>query len=250
MVAGLVAGMTSASEGSNDPPVSIRQLARRVSNPDASVKDDVEEEQRKSIWAQAQSLRKKRSQLALWSGKTPESLKTLLDKTAGVNFEKGKLNQCHRLWVISCDLALEAKGSWQRPPLPKQDTLQPIFKCLKNFPMKEYDIVICFDRCGSENKPVLREGMCDNGKLLEFVIIFQSRVRQGRQCKIFCGASKVKTAIMKLFVPRVRVSVKERDDDYIFPVAMESAKKSNGKKSSHKVTTHDLTSLPLGEGQP
>ena len=79
--------------------------------------------------------------------------------------------------------------------------------------LKEYHSVICFDGCVNENKSIVRNGLGDDGKLLEFVLIFQRRVREGRQRKIFCGSLKVETAMlkvetasMKLFVTRARFS--------------------------------------------
>ena len=246
MVAGLCAGTVSI--GSADPPVSIRQLARQHSNPEEPKHETtVSEEERKETWASAQAVRKKRCQLILWTGKSPESLRTLLDKCQASAFE-GKINESHRLWVFSSDLALEAKGSWQRTPALVPDSVTAVFQCLEKYPMKEHDIVLCFDGCAPDNKSVLRQGLGDSAKLNEFVLLYSSRPREARHRKIFCAAAKVEVAVMKLHVPKVRFAVKTRTDDYMPPTVSASGSKKNAKK----LTTHDLTmvGLPAVSGRP
>ena len=233
-VMGLMSGMNPVSSGA--PPVSLRALVRRVSNPDEE--DSRKEQERQKIWSQAQALRKKKAQLALWSAKTSDSLRSLLDKMTGVGqFDKGAINQCHRLWVISADLAHEAKGSWNRAPALKEETLQSVFECLKKFPMKEFDMLVAFDGCVPDNRATLRGGMDEEGKLLEFIILFNNRPRQARQRKIFCGSAKLEVGTMKLWTPRVRISVTERSDEYVAPSTEASSKTS---KKAKKQTTHDL----------
>ncbi|CAE7754589.1 CRK3 [Symbiodinium sp. CCMP2592] len=244
-VMGMMSGMTPVSSGA--PPVSLRTLVRRASNPDEE--DSRKEQERQKIWAQAQALRKKKAQLALWSAKTTDNLRGLLDKMSGVaQFEKGAINECHRLWVISADLAHEAPGSWNRAPALKDDTLKNVFECLAKFPMKEFDMLVAFDGCVPENKATLRGGMEDDGKLLEFIILFNDRPRQCRQRKIFCGSARVEAATMKLWTPRVRISVTERSDDFVPPAASET----KTKKKTRKQTTHDLNSVgvPPAAGRP
>ena len=218
------------------------QLARRISNPDE--KEDEGEQQRKNIWGQAQCHRKKELSL-------PCGLRRL-ERVSGHCWTRQPVSALRRAsstsvtacGSISADLVTESKGSWQRPPVLQKETVQAMTQCLQKFPMKEYDIVICFDGCVTENKTLFRSVIGDEQKLLEFVLLYQCRPREGRQRKIFCGSLKVETAVMRLFVPRVRFSVKERTDDFLPPVAQgDGSSVKRHKKAAGKPTTHDLTSV-------
>lgn len=235
-VAGLVSGALQSEGGA--PPVSIRELVRRESNPDGA-HDDAEAAERKSVWAQAQQKRKKTAQLALWSGKTPESLRQLVDKTLFKTHE-GKLNEAHRLFILSGDLLDDAKGSWAKPPGIQPASADPIMKFVETYPWKEHDILLFFDGCQKDTRAYFQEKL-DEKNLLEFLLIYSKRLRQGRQRKVFCAAQKVETAWMKIFVSKTKMCVKTRDDDYQPPMP-----------KGEKCTTHDLTmiGLPPCSGRP
>jgi hypothetical protein len=229
----VVASLTAGTVGVRGAmPMSIRQLARKQSNPEES---DPLEEERKSTWAQAQQLRKKKAQLCLWTGKTHESLKALVEKTAAKSFE-GKLNETHRLWMLSCDLFTESKGTWQKPPVVGNQ-IDIVLEFFKKSNMKEHDIVLCFDGTESQNRDYVLQSMGQS--VGNFVILYESRQRQSRHRKIFCSSQKVEHVVMKLHVPRVRLSVKSRDDDYCPPV-----------KKGESVTTHDLNLVGVPAPSP
>ncbi|CAE7639042.1 unnamed protein product [Symbiodinium necroappetens] len=221
-----------ASE-SGDAPVSFRELARKLSDPEQP--DEAQKVQRQKVWQQAQQLRKKTVQLALWKG-TVDSLKTLVDKSVFKQCQ-GKLNETHRVIFFSADLLDEAKGTWQRPVSIAKDSADPIMKFLEDFTWKEHDILVLFDGGNQANRDYLRASVGAKGQknLNEFVLLYSRRSRMSRSRKVFCASQRMETGIIKTFVPRIRVNVKERTDMYAIPTP----------DKKEVATTHDLSMVGL-----
>ncbi|CAE7521076.1 unnamed protein product [Symbiodinium necroappetens] len=222
---------TAFTSESADAPMSFRELARKMSDPEQP--DESQKVQRQKVWTQAQQLRKKSTQLALWKG-TTDSLKSLVEKSLFKQCQ-GKLNETHRVVFFSADLLDEAKGTWQRPVAVSKESADPIMKFLEDYTWKEHDILVLFDGGCQSNRDLLRTSVKNQKNLNEFVLLYSRRSRMSRSRKVFCASQRVETGLIKTFVPRVRVNVKERVDQYAIPM----------QDKKEVATTHDLSMVGL-----
>ena len=222
---------TAFTTDSGDAPMSFRELARKMSDPEQP--DESQKVQRQKVWGQAQQLRKKNTQLALWKGGTAESLKGLVEKSLWKQCQ-GKLNDSHRVIFFSSDLWDEGKGSWQRPPALQHDSASQIMKFITDYTWKEHDMIVLFDGGCQENRDYIRMNINEKN-LNEFVLLYSRRSRMARSRKVFCASQRLEHGMIKTFVPRVRITVKERSDQYAIP--------TNDKKEV--ATTHDLSMVGL-----
>ncbi|CAK9059821.1 Uncharacterized protein SCF082_LOCUS31619, partial [Durusdinium trenchii] len=165
------------------PPVSLRELVRRNSYGDED--REAREVERTNLW------------------------------------KEGQLNETHRAFVFSCDLWSEGPEAWSKQQaIDAHDKLvEETWKFLHS-QQQESDFVLLFDGCIRGNRPAIESSkwQCPGGGgLLDFCAARTASQKKPnvRGRKVFGGAQAFETCFVRLAVPRVRLSVKDREDDYL-----------------------------------
>ena len=210
-----------SADASSAPPVSLREM---VTSQDGAGEQDAHQAartaERNNLWREAQALRKKYIQLGLWQGRTTESLATLFSKSPAKSFE-GILNEKHQAFVFSSDLWHEGSEAWSKQHTLEASSVQPAFDFFKS-QSKETSMVLVFDAGSRANRQLIEENFGDKvpggGGLFEWIILYDTSSKTGmrtkRMRKVFAGSVRSETAFLRLLVPRVRLAVKPREDDY------------------------------------
>ena len=207
---------TISTSSAGPPPLSLRELVRRSSDP-AEPSAELRDSERKNCWREAQNARKRFVKLGQWDGRASTGLATLLSKSHMKDFE-GVLNDKHRLFVFSADMWAEQTEAWSKPPVLEEQKVEPVFDFLKQ-QAKETDIVLVCDGCCRQNRAVtekfLGERVPGGGGLYDFVVMYdRSKAdKLSRSRKVFCASSS-ETCYLRLAVARTKLQVKDRGDEY------------------------------------
>ena len=207
-------------EATSSAPVSLRDLARGVARED----DDgdtkaARDAERNHVWKEAQTIRKKYVQLGVWQGRTADSLAALFAKSAAKAFE-GILNEKHRAFVFSCDLVHEGDQAWKKMEPLSEELVKPVFDFLKKAQVHDSDLILLFDGGCRANRQLLEQNFGDKvhggGGLFDWVILYKSlKTLPGKRMrKVFAASARCEQAYLRLVVPRVRLSVKDREDEF------------------------------------
>ena len=192
------------------PGLTVRELARCASDPAAESAMLVE---RTAVWNRARSQRQKLVQLVECKNWTKAGLESAVAKATSVATFKGKLNEAHRLWVVSADLCGESdKAPWKEAVFRDK-----MFENTLNFlrdKVGTFDFVVGFDGRHRAARRMLEDKLAPAGQLLEELWIVYAKEKDnisGRTRRICLSAQTKEIGYMKIPGNRSKVITKERD---------------------------------------
>ncbi|CAE6961854.1 unnamed protein product [Symbiodinium sp. CCMP2592] len=199
----------AATSESSAPSLSVKSLARLKDEES----QDAQKMERQAIWAKAQAQRRKLVNFAVAS-----DLATAMDKpqAESVRSMTGKLNESHRLFVMSLDLVSESSATpWSTPSAVDKAEVQRLYKFMEKHATRESDFILAFCGRSASNRRILEDSLnvlnCPSTVTEMWVAYYgKDDERPGR--KVFGGAPHREVGFLKGMVARVRLTTK---DDFI-----------------------------------
>ncbi len=153
------------------PPASLRELVRRNSDGES---DRMASHERAEYWRKAIAMRKKLVTIQLVSNPRCEaSWKEALKKTPASNF-KGKVNEKHRVFVLSCDLLTQTgKEPWVIMSEPDAKIVEETIKFMKGS-KGDADVLMGFDGCQRKMRRVLEDSFGTLPATAEIFLIYKT----------------------------------------------------------------------------
>ena len=200
---------TCEQEEQEQALVTVRSLKRIASNPDdAEVSAALKE--RTQLWEKAREQRRKF--VALQQVKpTKAKIEAAVSK-----IPPGKLGANHRLFVWSADLFAEAGARpWKEEFAPKGRDCDAVLDFMAKVAAPG-DFAICLDGRMRPVRSYIEEKLSAGGKSPEeFFIFYASEVDSSGGNKIFMGAKMHEVAYVNLPIPRQRMTVVKRSDQFL-----------------------------------
>ena len=140
-----------ATSDSSAPSLGVKSLAKLQDEES----QDAKKNERQAIWSKAQAQRRKLVNFAVAT-----DLSMALDKpqAESIRSMNGKLNESHRLFVLSLDLLSESSATpWTTPSTADKAEVQKLYKFMEQHATRESDFVLAFCGRSAPNRRVLED---------------------------------------------------------------------------------------------
>ena len=195
------------------PGLSVRQLARIASDPGSGDVESMQQE-RDAVWAKARAQRQKFIQFAQCKTKilSKAGAEAALAQAASVARFKGKLNEAHRLYVVSADLLGEAdKIPWKAPAF-KDKSLEGALAYMKDR-AGDFDFVIGFDGRHRGARGILEANLTAGAKSVEEVwIVYGAEQDTSRSRKTCLSSNNKEVGYVRIPGNRAKLMTRPREE--------------------------------------